>query len=82
MFTYMTRGTCSQRIDIELDGETIKSVKFFGGCNGNLKGISQLVTGMNAKSVIEKLRGTTCGFRNTSCPDQLSIALEQALNEK
>ena len=54
MFTYMTRGTCSQRIDIELDGETIKSVKFFGGCNGNLKGISQLVTGMNAKPSILK----------------------------
>ena len=78
---YMTRGVCSKTIEVELDGETIKHVKFHGGCPGNLKGISQLVVGMDARDVIKKLPGTTCGYRDTSCPDQLSIALEQALNE-
>ena len=78
---YSTRGTCSRAIEVELDGETIKNVRFYGGCPGNLKGISQLVVGMNARDVIAKLKGTTCGYRDTSCPDQLSLALEQALEE-
>ena len=78
---YSTRGTCSRAIEVELEGETIKYVKFHGGCPGNLKGISQLVVGMNARDVIAKLKGTTCGYRDTSCPDQLSLALEQALEE-
>ena len=78
---YSTRGTCSRAIEVELEGETIKNVKFYGGCPGNLKGISQLVVGMNARDVIAKLKGTTCGYRDTSCPDQLSLALEQALEE-
>ena len=78
---YSTRGTCSRAIEVELEGETIKNVRFYGGCPGNLKGISQLVVGMNARDVIAKLKGTTCGYRDTSCPDQLSLALEQALEE-
>jgi uncharacterized protein (TIGR03905 family) len=78
---YKTQGVCSKTIEVELDGETIRQVKFHGGCPGNLKGISQLVAGMNARDVIEKLKGTTCGYRDTSCPDQLSIALQQALDE-
>ena len=67
-------------IEIELDGETIKDVIFTGGCNGNLNGISKLIKGMNARDVIEKLEGTRCGVNETSCPDQLSKALKQALD--
>lgn len=78
---YKTSGTCSSAIDIEMDGNIIKSVAFTGGCNGNLKGISSLVTGMNAKDAISKLKGIRCGFRPTSCPDQLARALEQILQE-
>ena len=78
---YKTKGTCSTQIDIELDGDTIKSVSFTGGCNGNLKGVSRLVEGMKCEDAIGKLRGIKCGFKNTSCPDQLSYAIEAAMNE-
>ena len=67
-------------IEIELDGDTVKEVIFTGGCNGNLSGISKLIKGMNAREVIEKLEGTRCGVNETSCPDQLSKALRQALD--
>ena len=79
-FTFYPQGVCSMMIDIELDGETIKDVIFTGGCNGNLSGISKLIKGMNAREVIEKLEGTRCGVNETSCPDQLSKALRQALD--
>ena len=77
---YKTRGTCSTQIDIEVDGDIIKSVKFTGGCNGNLQGVSRLVEGMKAEDAIAKLRGIKCGFKPTSCPDQLSYAIKQAMN--
>ena len=77
---YKTQGTCSTQIDIEVDGDIIKSVKFTGGCNGNLQGVSRLVEGMKAEDAIAKLRGIKCGFKPTSCPDQLSYAIEQAMN--
>ncbi len=77
---YKTKGTCSTQIDIEVDGDIIKSVKFTGGCNGNLQGVSRLVEGMKAEDAIDKLRGIKCGFKPTSCPDQLSYAIEQAMN--
>lgn len=80
-YKYKTRGTCSSLIEIELDGDKIDSVKFYGGCDGNLKGISKLVKGMKAQDVIDLLEGTKCGFKNTSCPDQLANALKQALNK-
>ena len=80
-FTYYPQGTCSVMIEIELDGDVIKDVVFTGGCNGNLSGISKLIKGMKAEEVIEKLEGTTCGPNPTSCPDQLSRALRQALSE-
>ena len=73
---YKTQGTCSTMIDLELDGDVIKSVSFTGGCNGNLQGISKLVEGMNKDDAIAKLKGIKCGFKNTSCPDQLAHALE------
>ena len=81
MFTFYPEGVCSMMIEIELDGDTIKDVVFTGGCNGNLSGISKLIKGMKAEEVIEKLEGTRCGFKDTSCPDQLSKALRQALTE-
>ena len=80
-FTFYPQGVCSMMIEIELDGETIKDVIFTGGCNGNLNGISKLIKGMNAREVIEKLEGTRCGVNETSCPDQLSKALRQALDK-
>lgn len=75
---YKTKGVCSRSIEIELEGDTVKSVTFNGGCNGNTKGISSLVRGMKVDDVITRLKGTDCGGRGTSCPDQLAKALEQA----
>lgn len=80
-YTYMPKGVCSRKMTVELDGEIIKSVKVEGGCNGNLQGISHLVEGMNARDAIAKMRGIRCGFKSTSCPDQLSLALEEALQQ-
>ena len=76
--TYYPQGTCSVQIDVQLDGDTIKNVQFLGGCNGNLQGISRLVTGMNVDEAIGRLEGIRCGYKNTSCPDQLARALRQA----
>ena len=73
---YKTQGVCSSMIDIEMNGNVIESVKFTGGCNGNLQGISALVKGMSAQEAISRLKGIHCGFKNTSCPDQLAQALE------
>ena len=78
---YQTKGTCSTYIDIELDGDVIRSVSFFGGCNGNLQGISKLVEGMKAEEAIKRLKGIRCGIKPTSCPDQLAIALENMINK-
>ena len=78
VYTYRTRGTCSSAITFELDGNIVKNVKFTGGCNGNLKGISKLVDGMTVDEIVEKLGGTTCGFKSTSCPDQLAKAVREA----
>lgn len=77
---YQTKGTCSTSIDIEVENGIIKFVEFFGGCNGNLKGIASLVTGMQVDDAIAKLKGIRCGFKSTSCPDQLALALEQFKN--
>ena len=80
-YTYMPKGVCSRKMTVELDGEIIKNVKVEGGCNGNLQGISHLVEGMNARDAIARMRGIRCGFKSTSCPDQLSLALEEALKQ-
>ena len=80
-YLYQPKGVCSRLITVELDGETIKKVTFTGGCNGNTSGISRLVQGRNAKEVIQSLRGVHCGPKATSCPDQLSRALEKALEQ-
>lgn len=75
--SFLTCGiVCSSQIDIELEGDTLKSVRYTGGCNGNLQGIGALVAGMNKDEVIERLSGINCKGRGTSCPDQLSRALK------
>lgn len=74
--TYKTKGVCSQKIDIEMDGDVIKSVTFYGGCHGNLQGIGKLVEGMKKDEVIARLEGIRCGYKATSCPDQLAQALK------
>lgn len=76
---YQTKGVCSRSIEFEITDGIVHNVKFIGGCAGNTVGIAKLVEGMKATDVIEKLKGTQCGFKNTSCPDQLSIALKQYL---
>ena len=78
-YTYQPSGVCSQLMRVELDQGIIRKVEVLGGCNGNLQGISRLVEGMEAREAIRRLRGIRCGFKPTSCPDQLSLALEQAL---
>lgn len=79
---YRTRGTCSSSIHVELDGRKIKRVVFTGGCNGNLQGISRLVIGMKTEDAIARMQGIHCGGKPTSCPDQLSIALTEALEKE
>ena len=76
---YTTKGTCSTMIDVELKDGVIDSVKFTGGCNGNLQGISALVKGMKPEEAISRLKGIRCGFKPTSCPDQLAHALEEMI---
>ena len=76
---YKTKGTCSTSIDVELKDGVIDSVKFTGGCNGNLQGISALVKGMKPEEAISPLKGIRCGFKPTSCPDQLAHALEEMI---
>ena len=78
-YSYDTTGTCSSRIDFEINDGTLHNVKFVGGCNGNTKGVSALVEGMKAEEVVGKLENIKCGFRNTSCPDQLTQAIKKVL---
>ena len=78
MYSYKTKGVCSRQIDIELDGDRIKEVQFYGGCNGNLKAIAKLVKGMTVDQVAELLEGNTCGMKATSCADQLVKGLREA----
>lgn len=82
-YTYYTQGTCSSQIDFDLDEQgVIRDVQFTGGCHGNLQGISVLLRGMKADEAIAKLQGIRCGYKNTSCPDQLANALRQAMNSR
>ena len=79
-YSYKTHGTCSRRIDFDLDDDnTVHNVRFTGGCNGNLKGVAALSEGMPAEELISRLKGVRCGFKTTSCPDQFAAALETAL---
>ncbi|MBQ2804516.1 MAG: TIGR03905 family TSCPD domain-containing protein [Clostridia bacterium] len=74
---YTTKGVCSREIDFEIVDGKLHNVKYLGGCHGNLQGISALVEGMSVDEAIQRLKGIKCGFKATSCPDQLAQALEQ-----
>ncbi|SHK04157.1 TIGR03905 family TSCPD domain-containing protein [Paramaledivibacter caminithermalis] len=81
MNSYITQGVCSQKITFDVENEIVKNVTFYSGCPGNLQGISSLIEGMNIHEVIKRLKGIKCGFKSTSCPDQLSKALEEYLSK-
>ena len=76
---YKTKGTCSSRMRIEVEDGVVWDIQITGGCDGNLQGLSRLVTGMKVEDVISRLEGIRCGFKPTSCPDQLAQALKESL---
>ena len=80
--TYYPQGTCSQVFEFEIVDGKIHNVQFYGGCSGNTQGVSRLVEGMEVEEVIERLEGIRCGFKTTSCPDQLTKAIKAALASK
>ncbi len=80
-FTYNPTGVCSRRIDLEMEGDIIRRVTFTGGCSGNTQGVAALAVGMKASELIERLEGIRCGFKATSCPDQLALALKAYLEQ-
>ena len=77
--TYTTKGTCSRQIIIDVQDDVITNVQFVGGCSGNTQGVAALAIGMKTDEVIKRLRGIKCGFKPTSCPDQLATALKEAI---
>lgn len=77
-YSYNTKGTCSSKIEFDIEGDVITNVVFYGGCNGNLKAIPKLVDGMTVDYIEEKVKGVKCGFKNTSCADQLACAVREA----
>lgn len=77
-YTYRTKGTCSQQIDLEIHDDVVSNVRFYGGCDGNLKAIPKLVDGLTVDQIVEKCAGIQCGFKNTSCADQLAKAVQEA----
>ena len=77
-YVYKTHGTCSTKIEVELDGNIVKNVKFTGGCHGNLQGISSLLQGMPVDEAVRRMEGIRCGNKPTSCPDQIAQALKTA----
>ena len=81
-YTYTPRGVCSRRMTVEIEDGIIRSVEVLGGCSGNLQGISRLITGMKVEDAIAKMQGIPCGYKDTSCPDQLSIALTRAMQQE
>ena len=81
-YTYQPRGVCSRRMTVVLEDGIIRDVRIEGGCSGNLQGISRLVIGMPTREAIRRMKGIPCGGKPSSCPDQLSIALEQALKQE
>ena len=80
-FEYYPKGTCSTKINLDIENNTIKNIDIENGCNGNLKGIKSLITGMNIDEVISKLKGIDCRGKGTSCPDQIAKALEAYKNQ-
>ena len=82
MGVYYPRGVCSRQIEVEIKDNKIEDIKVIGGCNGNLSGICNLLKGADVRETIAKLKGTDCGGRGTSCPDQIAIALEKELEKQ
>ena len=80
--TYRTQGVCSRAIEIDIENDIISAVRFNGGCAGNTQGVAALIRGMSVTEAIDRLSGIRCGFKNTSCPDQLSKALAEYLQNK
>lgn len=81
-YEYKTKNTCAQKISFDIDGNIIKNIEFYGGCNGNLKAISKLLQGTTVEEIESKLLGNTCGMRQTSCADQLAKAVRRAYEEQ
>ncbi len=81
-FIYKTRGVCSSAIEIAVEDGIVRQVKYHGGCSGNTQGVAALVAGMKVEEAIERLSGIRCGFKSTSCPDQLALALREYLASK
>lgn len=81
-YTYKTQGVCAAKINFDIEDGIVKNVQFMGGCNGNTQGVAKLAEGRPAEELISILQGIKCGFKQTSCPDQFSKALQQALNEE
>ncbi|MBQ6946511.1 MAG: TIGR03905 family TSCPD domain-containing protein [Clostridia bacterium] len=79
---YNTRGVCSQKINFDVENGKVRNVSFLGGCHGNLQGIGALIEGMDVEEAIRRLSGIRCGFKNTSCPDQLAQALTKYLESR
>lgn len=75
--SYTTKGTCSRQIELTVEDDRVESVKFIGGCSGNTQGVAALVKGMLVDEAIDRLKGIRCGFKETSCPDQLAVALSK-----
>ena len=75
---YTPKGVCSQKITFEIEDNKVKSVRFYGGCSGNTQGVARLVEGMDVDDAISRMEGIKCGFKSTSCPDQLAQALTEA----
>lgn len=82
IYRYKTSGTCSAFIDVEMDGNILKHAEFYGGCNGNLQGISALTEGLSYEEIAERLGGIRCGYKSTSCPDQLVRAMKEAMESE
>ena len=81
-YIYKPRGVCSREFIFDIEDDRVKSLEVIGGCNGNLKGIAKLITGMKLEDIISRIEGVKCGFKKTSCPDQIACALKAYLNEK
>lgn len=78
-YTYIPRGVCARKITFDIEDNTVKNIRFSGGCSGNTQGVSALAEGMTTDEIINKLSGIRCGFKGTSCPDQLAKAVAEAL---
>ena len=81
-YFYKPSGVCSREFIFDIEDDSVKSLEVIGGCNGNLKGIAKLITGMKLEDIISRIEGVKCGFKKTSCPDQIACALKAYLNEK